>query len=136
MKSVGFNFNKISIEKFSDNFENLKIDTKIDILKIKEIKSDFIKPEEKLIMVEFTYIINYEPKITKIEFSGNILLTDKPKIIKEIVKKWKNKKMSEDLRINLFNLILRKSNLKAMQLEDEINLPLHIPLPLLKKQKK
>jgi hypothetical protein len=104
MKSIGFNFNKISIEKFSDNFENLKIDTKIDILKIKEVKSNFLKPEEKLIVVEFTYIINYNPEITKIEFSGNILLTDKLKIIKDILKKWKNKKMSEDFKINLFNL--------------------------------
>ena len=135
MKSVGFNFNKISIEKFSDNFENLKINTNIDILKIKEIKSDFIKPEEKIIVVEFNYIIDYDSKIAKIEFFGNILLTDKSKNIRDILKKWKNKKMSEDFRINIFNLILRKSNLKAMQLEDEINLPLHIPLPLLKKQK-
>jgi len=135
MKSVGFNFNKISIEKFSDNFENLKINTNIDILKIKEIKSDFIKPEEKIIVVEFNYIIDYDSKIAKIEFFGNILLTDKSKNIRDILKKWKNKKMSEDFRINIFNLVLRKSNLKAMQLEDEINLPLHIPLPLLKKQK-
>jgi hypothetical protein len=134
MKSIGFNFNKISIEKFSDKFENLKINTKIDILKIKEVDSDFLKSEEKLIVVEFNYFIDYDPKIAKIEISGRILLTDKVKIIKNILKEWKNKKISEDFKINLFNIILRKSNLKAMQLEDEVNLPLHMPLPLLKKQ--
>lgn len=136
MKFIGFNFNKISIEKLSDNFENLKINTNINILKIKEVDSDFLIPKEELISIEFIYNINYDPKIAKIEFSGSILLTDKSKTVKDILKKWKDKEISEDFKTNLFNIILRKSNLKAIQLEEEINLPLHISLPFLKKQEK
>ncbi|GAG20549.1 unnamed protein product, partial [marine sediment metagenome] len=56
------------------------------------------------------------------------------KIAKDILKEWNDKKMSEDFRITLFNIILRKSNLKAIQLEDEMNLPIHIQLPSLKKE--
>ena len=38
--------------------------------------------------------------------------------------------------IALFNIILRKANVKALELEEQIGLPLHIPLPTLKKPKK
>ena len=41
MKLIGFNFNKISIEKKSDKKENLKINTNINIVDISEIKTDF-----------------------------------------------------------------------------------------------
>ncbi|MBU2472975.1 hypothetical protein KKE74_03000 [Patescibacteria group bacterium] len=136
MKFIGFNFNKINIEKNSTNFKDLKIKTNINISEIKEIKSNFLKSNEELINIQFTYNINYNPKIAKIELSGNVILADKPKIIKEVLKKWEDKKMEEEFKINLFNIILRKSNLKAMQLEDEMNLPLHISLPFLKKESK
>jgi len=136
MKIVGFNFNKINIEKLSDKVDNLKINTDIDISEIKEIKSDFFKTKEDIITVKFSYNINYEPNFAKIEFVGNVLLAIESKTTKNILKQWKDKKMSEEFKITLFNIILRKSNLKALQLEDEINLPLHISLPSLKQKEK
>jgi len=36
----------------------------------------------------------------------------------------------------LFNIILKKSTLKALQIEEELNIPLHMQLPSLKKQEK
>ena len=49
------------------------------------------------------------------------------------IRQWNSKKLPEDFRIALFNVILKKSNVKALELEDELNIPLHIPLPSLKK---
>ncbi len=134
MRLIGFNFNKINIEKFSDKIENLKINTNINISEINEIKSNFFKTKEEFIGVKFIYNINYDPDIAKIELVGNLVFGIEPKIAKEILKQWQDKKMSEDFKITLFNIILRKSNLKALQLEDEINLPPHISLPSLRKQ--
>jgi len=134
MRIIGFNFDKISGEKLSDKFENIKINTKIDISEIDPIKTDFLKGKEELIRVKFSYNINYDPDFAKIELIGNIILSIEPKIVKDILKQWKDKKMSEDFRIPLFNIILRKSNLRALQLEDELNLPIHIPFPSLKKE--
>lgn len=134
MKIIGFSFNKINIEKFNDKVENLKINTKIDVSEIKNIKSDFFKTKEEIIEVKFTYDINYDPDFAKIELAGMILLAIEPKVVKDILKEWENKKMSEDFRITLFNIILRKSNLKALQLEDEMNLPIHISLPMIRKE--
>jgi hypothetical protein len=134
MKIIGFNFNKINIEKLSNKAENLKINTNINISEINEIKSDIFNAKEELIQVKFLYNINYDPDFAKIEFKGDILLAIEQKEAKKILKQWKNKEMSENIKTMLFNVILRKSNLKALQLEDEINLPLHIPLPSLKQK--
>lgn len=128
---MGFNFTKINIEKFSDNFQNLKINTSIDISEIKELKTDVFKTKEELLGIKFTFNIFYEPDIAKAEFAGNIIISVDSKTAKEILKKWKDKKMPEDFRITLFNVIFRKSNLKALELEDELNLPIHLPLPRL-----
>ena len=134
MRLVGFNFNKINIEKFSDKIEDLKINTDMGISEINEVKSDFFKTKEELIGIKFTYGINYDPDFAKIELVGDVLLAIESKMAKDILKQWKNKKIPEDFRIILFNIILKKSNLKALQLEDEMNLPPHISLPSLKKQ--
>jgi len=134
MRLVGFNFTKINIEKFSNKGKNLKINTKIDIPEIKTIKSDFFKIKEEIIQIKFSYNINYNPDIAKIELAGDLLLAVESKLAKDILKQWKDKEMSEDFRIDLFNIILRKSSLKALQLEDEMNLPAHISLPFLKKE--
>lgn len=132
MKIVGFNFKKISIEKTSDKFKDLKINTNIDIIKVKQIKPEIFQPKEELIEVEFDYLIDYNPNIAKISLSGTVLVMADTKIIKNFLKQWKKKKLPEEHRILIFNVILKKSNLKAMQLEDEMNLPLHIPLPSVK----
>jgi hypothetical protein len=132
MKIVGFNFRKLNIEKTSDKFESLKINTNIDITNVKQIKPEIFQSKEEIVEVEFDYFINYDPDIAKLSLSGTILVMAESKIIKDFIKQWKQKKLPEEHRILIFNVILKKSNLKAMQLEDELNLPLHIPLPSVK----
>lgn len=134
---MGFNFNKISIERFpsNDDNKNLKIDTNINIKSIKELKTDILKSKEIVIGIEFGYQINYEPKIAKLDFVGNIILSVDQKQAKTILREWEDKKIEEDFKFTLFNVILKKANIKAIQLEDELNLPLHLPFPSLQRPK-
>ena len=135
MKIIGFNFDKINIEKLSGKTEkNLKVKTNIDISEIKEIKSENTMVKESIIAAQFIFNINYEPDFAKINFSGNVLFSVDSKLSKEILKQWEDKKMPEEFRVLLFNVILRKANLKALQLEEEMNFPLHVPMPSLKNQ--
>jgi len=136
MKILGFNLTKINVEKFKDKVENLKINTQIDVAEISEVKSDFFKTKEEILAVKFTYGLNYEPEFAKLEFSGNIVLSLDSKTAKNVLKQWKDKKMPEDFRLPLFNIILRKSSLKALQLEEDMNLPIHMQLPSLRAQDK
>jgi hypothetical protein len=107
MKVVSFNFKKISVEKFSDNFDKLTAGTNIDITDIAPLKQDLFKTKEEFVGVKFLFTLNYEPKIAKIELGGDIIVSLDPAIVRNIVKDWKEKKISEEFRIDLFNTILR-----------------------------
>ena len=132
MRIAGFNFKKISVEKTGEKAGELKINTKVDIPSIEILKPEFVKTKDELLQINFEYNVNYEPNFAKIEIIGSVIVALDPKSAKEVMKNWQNKEMPDDLRLSLFNVILRKSNIKALELEDEMNLPLHIPFPPLK----
>jgi len=134
MRVVGFNFTKMSIERLKDKTETLKFNTKIDISSIESIKPDLFKAKEEILKVNFTYLIVYEPDFAKLEFIGNLILAVESKLAKDILREWKDKKMSEDFRFFVLNVIFRKTNIKALQLEDELSLPPHVPLPSINKE--
>jgi len=132
MKLLGFNFTKIQVEKHKDRVEGLKIGTRIDVSEIKEAKASMLKTKDEVLAVKFAYGLDYEPEMAKLDLEGNLIISLESKKAREILKEWKDKKMPEDFRMTLFNLILRKTSLKALQLEEEMNLPIHMQLPSLK----
>lgn len=136
MKLIGFNLNKISAEILSNKFEELKITNNIKIEDIEPAKADIFKKDEEALNIKFNYSLDYNPKIAKLMFSGSVLLLISQKESKEILKQWAEKKIESNLKFPLFNLILRKTSIKAIELEDELNLPLHVNLPSLKPDKK
>jgi hypothetical protein len=134
MKVIGFNFIKVNAERYAKfNLENLKINAKMDISSIESLKSTLLNTGEDIIGVEFVYSLQYEPDSAKIELAGNVICSLEPKLAKEILKEWKDKNIPEDFKMMIFNLILKKASLKSLELEDELGLPYHIPLPSLKK---
>lgn len=136
MRLIGFNFKKINIEKFTDSFRDTKIDSKINIETIEEVNSDILQEKGAILKVFFDYNVDYIPKKAKVELSGELLLTLTLEQSKEIIQSWKKKKLPEPFKLSIFNIILRKSNVKALELEEDMNLPLHIPFPSLKPQTK
>jgi hypothetical protein len=135
MRLIGFNFDKISVERFKDRVSNLKINTNIDVSEINPVKADILKTKEEILQANFSYTVKYEPGFAEINIKGKALLSVEGKLAKEILKKWKNKEISDEFKSFLFNIILRKSSLKSLQLEEDLNLPLHIALPTLRLSK-
>ncbi len=136
MKLMGFNFKKISAEKYTDKAEKINVNTNIKIDKIEKVNSDFLKTKEEIIAVHFTHTMDYEPKFAKIEFGGVAILSIEPKKAKSILNDWKEEKIDPDFRLSISNLVFKKSGVKALQLEEELNLPFHIPMPEIKKGEK
>ncbi len=134
MKLLGFNFTKISAERLEGGSGDIKIVPNVVIKELKSVKADLIKSKEEFIGVKFSYIVSYDKDYAKIEFSGDLMVSVEPKLAKEILKDWKDKKLNVDFRVFLFNIILRKSNIKAIELEDELGFPLHIQLPSVRKE--
>jgi len=133
MQILGFNFEKIREERKAQLQGKLEISSQIDVNDIIQEKLEIVKDQIPL-KFGFDFTIKYKPDVAEVSLSGSILfVTDKDKA-KDILKKWKNKKIDEDLKIPLFNFIMTKCNLKALQLEEELTLPTHIPFPKLAPQ--
>ena len=133
MKLIGMNFSKMNIERKGESLANLKISTNIDISDISSVKNSLLKGKEEFVSVKFKYAVSYEPEIANLELTGNLLFSVEAKRAKQILKNWENKELDEDFRIPVFNIVLRKANIKALQLEDELNLPPHLPFPTMKR---
>lgn len=136
MKLIGFSLNKICAEIFSNKFNELKIENNIKIEDIQSTNTDIFKKDEEVLNVQFNYSLNYNPNVAKLSFIGTVLLLVGQKESKAILKQWEEKKISDNLKISIFNIILKKTNIKALILEEELNLPLHISVPFLKAKKK
>ncbi|HKL24465.1 MAG TPA: hypothetical protein VJ912_03960 [Candidatus Nanoarchaeia archaeon] len=136
MKLLGFNYTKIEIEKLKEISKDLKINSNIDITDIKEVKQSVLKSKETILSLNFSYKINYNPDYAKVNIGGNFILSLDPKTAKDILKEWKNNKIPKEFKIPLFNIILKKANVKALSLEEDLNLPLHLPMPKVGRQKK
>lgn len=138
MKLVGFNFTKIFIEKKSSKFKDLKINTSMNLKSIEESKQNLLKTGDQFLTIKFSYNINYEPGIAKIELEGTMVVSMDKKEAKEVLSQWKGKKLDEKYNLSFFNILLTKSNVKALELEEELNLPFHFKLPIISmgKQKK
>jgi hypothetical protein len=131
MAIVGFNLDKLSIERKENIIGKFSIKSNIDISELS--KSSIVLAEGKeTIKVSFSFFINYEPNFAKVELKGHILLVEDSKISKKILEDWKKKKMEPKLREQIYNLILRKANIKALALEEELNLVPHWPMPSVK----
>lgn len=129
---IGFNFTKISGERYvspkeSRDPKERKITTNILFTDIDKEKILVLK--EEAVKISFKFSVAYEPKRADLVLEGVILLKANQDDMKEVLKEWKKKKLPDELHLPLFNLILNKCTLKALQMEEELDLPTHIPLP-------
>ena len=132
MQIIGFTLTKVSIERKNDIKGKWKASSKIDVKDLKEEKINFEQGKDVL-KAEFEYTITYEPDLGQISFKGYLLILTEPDETKTLSAEWKKKKtMSNDLRVRVFNTIFQKCNIKALELEEDFNLPPHIRLPTIK----
>lgn len=131
MRILGFNFSKLSVERLKGKQGEISINSNVDIDDITEINEDILKGQEKPIQIDFIYLVKYEPEIAKIDLKGTIILSLDEQQAKDVLKDWKKKKLSDEFRALVFNIILRKATIKALELEDEMNLPPHMPMPVI-----
>ncbi len=134
MKIIGFTITKISAEKKKSSGGKLEIKNSMSIDNITEDKAEvFNKP---LLKFDFSYRIGYEPGFAEILISGTVLGLDDNDESKAILKEWKDKKFTSDVKITILNYIVNECLLRALNLEKELGLPPHMPFPKLKKETK
>jgi len=129
MPIVGFQFDKVSANKSGT------VKGKIDIahnINIKDVKQEELTLDKKQNVLRFTFEfkVDYKPNLGDISLEGHLLYLDTPEKIKELGDAWKkNKKLPDDITTNVINMVLTKSNVKALILSQDVNLPPQIQLP-------
>jgi hypothetical protein len=142
MRVIGFTFEKILAEKRESYKIGGSINTNIEFTDIKKEEFDLIKDKETLKVfykADVNYLNTDRKKESKdldaqVSFEGSILVSTEKDESKEILKGWKNKKVSPTVQVPLYNFILRKCSTKAIILQEELNLPSHVPFPQIKLQ--
>lgn len=134
MKIIGFHLKKVLAEKISPLKGKLEIKQGLNIEDITEEKASF--SDKPTLKFDFNFSIDYNPDIAKLELKGSVLVLDEKEEAKEIIKDWKKKKFEHPIKLALFNFIMDRCNIKALNLQDELNLPFHIPFPKLAPQPK
>ncbi len=128
IRILGFNITKISAHKNPEFKGKLEIASNINISSIEEYKTEL--SNQQSLQINFSFTIDYKT-LGKIELQGALFLSMDPKMIKEAISTWKQKKLSTELNILFLNIIMQKASFRSFQLEEELGLPTHIQLPRL-----
>ncbi len=146
MQVVGFNLIKI-LAKRELTYKRSAINTNIEFTNIEKESLPVLKDDEA-IKISFKFDITYgdqektpdkkekEEKQAEISFEGIIILSATKDEAKEYIKNWKKKEVPQESAIPLYNTILKRCSIKALQLEEDLNLPTHIPFPQVRAQPK
>lgn len=129
MKIIGFNYSKVSAERAMKWEPSKKINANIQFTEVQKDENEALK-NVNVIRVSFSFDVTYEPKNASISLHGVVFVSLESEKAKEIMKQWTKKKdLSEEMRNLLVKFLWKKCNLKAFQLEEELNIPTHLQLP-------
>jgi hypothetical protein len=130
MTIVGFNFTKINAEKRNAGGK-INISSNVTIKTVEESKLNFGNKTQTPLVFNFEFVCKYEPDVGHIMLEGEVISLENEKSAKEVVKLWKKdkKKVAPEIMQPVFNTILSRSNIEAVILSRDMNLPSPIPLP-------
>ena len=132
MAIIGFSLTKILLERKEAPIKKVEVKSKLHIPSMEKQDMKLIEGKDTL-RFNFEYDIEYAPKLANISFKGFVLFASDPKQSEEILREWnKNQRIDKDVQLQLYNYIFNKCNIKALQLEDDFNLPPHLQLPTIK----
>ena len=135
MPIVGFGFDKINGER-KEFIKKVKIENKINVTSLKESKLMIGKEEKAALKAVFEFNVDYE-SAGKLQMIGHVVYFDTDEVIKDLLEKWKkDEKIPVDFGTLVYNFIISKCSIKALQLEEDLGLPLHISFPRIVQKKK
>lgn len=131
MKYAGFKLTKVEAERFETNPKgNINVNSNFNLGKVK--REEVVGSDKDVFGFEFTYTIKYEEFAT-ISFRGTVFIeleSEDKKITKELESSENSK--DNDLRKFILDVVLAKTHVEALHLEERLNLPFHIQSPRVK----
>ena len=136
MPIVGFNFDKVSVEKQNPVKGKVTISHNVQAVDIVEENLN-LGSSGDTIRFKFKFSVDYSPDIANITLLGSVLYMAPQEEIKNILKNYKEtKEMPKELMPRVFDTILARCNVKSLVLAEEVNLPAPLKLPRVKEKPK
>lgn len=138
MTILGMNFTKIDVEKKGAMKGKVSINNNVTIKEVTAIDISMGSAKQKVLRFDFEFSSKYEPSFGHIKLLGELVfMAGDEKKTKELAEAWKkDKKMPPEVMTPVMNNILSKSNMEAIVLSREINLPPPLPMPKISGQDK
>jgi len=132
MTIVGFNFTKIDAQRKKGIQGKIDIKNNVAIIGIEETKMP-VDDKRKALKFDFEFNSIYQPEFGYIKLAGEVIFIADKKEADEALKIWKkDKKAKGEFMQPIMNNILAKSNVEAVIISRDLNLPTPIPLPKVK----
>ena len=135
MAIIGFNFNKVMVERKSMVKGNININNNISIKDIDKMDITFAKDDQQGLKFSFEFVSKYDPDIGEIRILGEVIVLEPKKKAEDIAKQWKKDKKIDAAVMNpIFQAALEKCHIEALILSRDVNLPPSLPLRLKPKE--
>ncbi len=137
MPILGFNFNKITVERKTAAKGKVGVSNNIKLKGVEEAKLKSKDGKQSSIKVDFEFVSKYEPKLGEISLDGSLVymgdaekLKDAPKMFK------KEKKLPPEIVAQVMNTVLARCHIQALMESQAVGLPSPIALPRVKSGEK
>lgn len=132
MGVIGFNFTKVSAERNPAVSGQVNISNNLAVKDVKKEEMGIAGNDQLGLKVSFEFSSKYEPNMGNIMIHANVLALEKKEEGEKILKEWeKNKKLPDSFMRQALSFMLRRCNIKALVLAEDLNLPSPVPLPKL-----
>lgn len=130
MSILGISFTKLGVEKTGSLQGAVNVQSNANIVSVDKLEINIGTKKQEVLKFVFNFVSIYQPNIAKISIDGELLWLDKPEEVEKLSKSWKkDKKIPNEVMSPVLNSVLAKSNIEALILSRELNLPPPIPLP-------
>ena len=135
MPIIGFNFDKFLVEKKKELEPPIKVDSGMKIVDVKKEEITVGGMKESILRFDYEFTVKYDPKQAEVLIEGHLLFAEDSKKVDEVYKTWKkDKKFDSGLTQLVMNNVLMRCNIKTLLLTQEVGLPPHIRLPMIKQK--
>ncbi len=130
MAVIGIGFSKMSMERLAPLVGKVNINNNATIKDADKTELNIGNKKQNAIKFTFEFKAKYEPNLAHITLEGEVIWLEKDQDVEKLIKDWKkDKKLPKEVMTPVLNSILAKSNIEALVLSRELNLPPPIPLP-------
>ncbi|MCR4285165.1 MAG: hypothetical protein NUV97_03935 [archaeon] len=123
LKLMGSRITKVNGERVEDFDGKLEIKTNIHIISVEKIKE-----AKDTLKVKYGFGINYGG-LGNVSIEGLLFISSDQKTLKDIQKNINSQKVESKEQIILMNSIFQRASVRAIEIEEELGLPIHIRLP-------